>query len=136
MNPHADPGSDPAHEWKVPVANPNGRKGSAFERSIADALALHVDDRIDRRVKTGAKDKGDIAGIRHHGHRVIVECKNYGGRYEVGPWLGEAETERINDNAQIGVVIAKRRGITDPLQQTVLMTVADLVALLNKGERP
>lgn len=110
--------------------------GSSFERLIADALALHVDDRIDRKVLGGAKDKGDIAGIRHHGHRVVVECKNYGGQVKVGPWLDEAETERINDNAQVGVVIAKRRGITDPLQQTVLMTVADLIALLNKGERP
>ena len=35
--------------------------GSLFERSIADYLAVALnDDRIDRRVKTGAKDKGDI----------------------------------------------------------------------------
>ena len=110
--------------------------GTRFERTIADALAEHVDDRIDRRVKTGAADKGDIAGLRVGGRRVVVEAKDYGGRYLVGPWLAEAEVERINDDAQVGIVVAKRKGITDPLQQVVFMTVADLVALLTGGERP
>lgn len=110
--------------------------GARMERLIADCLNHHIDDRIDRRVKTGATDKGDIGGVRTHtGHRVVIETKDYGGKYLVGPWLVEAEQERINDNAQVGVVIAKRRGITDPLQQVVFMTVADLVALI-QGERP
>lgn len=107
-----------------------------MERLIADSLATHLDDRIDRRVKTGAADKGDIGGIRTHtGHRVVAEVKDYGGRYNVGPWLDEAEQERINDNAAAGVVIAKRRGITDPLQQVCFMTVADLITLI-QGHRP
>lgn len=110
--------------------------GARFERLIADALAQHVDDRIDRRVQTGARDTGDIGGVRHHGHRVVIETKDHAGRVQVGPWLTEAETERINDDAQISVVVAKRRGIADPLQQTVLMTVADLIALLTDGQRP
>ena len=70
------------------------------------------------------------------GGRVVVECKDYGGRFEVGTWLGEAEVERVNDDADVAVVIAKRRGITDPLRQVVLMEVADLVALLTEGGRP
>jgi hypothetical protein len=109
--------------------------GTRFERSIADCLAEHVDDRIDRRVKTGSKDRGDIGGVRHRGARVVVEAKNYGGRVLVGEWLGEAEVERGNDDALVGLVIAKRRGVVDPLEQTVLMTVRDFVALLT-GERP
>lgn len=108
--------------------------GSRFERSIADCLAELVDDRIDRRVKTGAKDRGDIAGVRHMGGRVVLECKDYGGRFQVGPWLNEAEVERGNDDALAGLVVAKRRGTTDPLEQVVFMTVRDLAALLT-GER-
>jgi hypothetical protein len=104
--------------------------GAAFERLLADHLAEHVDDRIDRRVKTGAKDKGDIAGLRVHGHKVVVEAKDYGGVVHVGAWLNEAETERGNDDALAGIVIAKRRGTSDPGDQTVLMTVRDLVALI------
>lgn len=110
--------------------------GARFERVIADCLAEHIDDRIDRRVKAGAADKGDIGGVRTHaGHRVVIEAKDYGGKYLVGPWLEEAETERINDNAEVGVVVAKRRGVSDPLQQVCIMSVADLIALL-EGARP
>lgn len=104
--------------------------GSSFERAVADYLAKHVDDRIDRRVKNGAKDRGDIGGLRHMGGRVVIECKDYGGRLMPGPWISEAEVERGNDDALAGIVIAKRRGTTDPGQQFVLMTVNDLTALL------
>jgi len=110
------------------------KAGSSFERSIADHLAAVVDDRIDRRVKNGAKDRGDIGGVRHMGGRVVIECKDYGGRLMPGPWTAEAETERGNDDALAGIVIAKRRGTTTPGQQFVLMTVNDLTALLT-GER-
>ena len=110
--------------------------GARMERIVADCLSHHVDDRIDRRVKTGAADKGDIGGLRtRDGRRVVVEVKDHGGKYQVGPWLDEAEQERINDTAEVGLVIAKRRGISDPLQQAVFMQVSDLIALLT-GERP
>lgn len=108
--------------------------GTRFERVMADHLAETVDDRIDRRVKTGSADKGDIGGLRVHSQRVVIETKDYGGQLKAGPWLGEAETERVNDEALAGVVIAKRRGVTDPAQQIVLMTVRDFTALVT-GER-
>lgn len=109
--------------------------GSKFERLIADCLAAHVDDRIDRRVKTGSSDRGDIGGIRVHGQRVVLELKDYGGRVQVGTWLTEADVERGNDDALVGAVIAKRRARGAPLDQLVLMTVRDFVALMT-GERP
>lgn len=111
------------------------KAGTAFERAIADCLATHVDDRIDRRAKTGSKDKGDIGGLRHMGGRIVVETKDYGGRYLIGPWLAEAEIERGNDDALAGLVVVKRRGLTDPLDQAVFMTMRDVIALLT-GERP
>ena len=104
--------------------------GARMERLVADYLAQHVDDRIDRRVKTGAKDKGDIAGLRHMGGRVVVEVKDYGGRLSPGPWTAEAEIERGNDDALAGFVVAKRRGTSDPADQYVLMTLGEVVALL------
>jgi len=111
------------------------KAGSDFERMIADYLRDTVDDRIDRRVKTGTKDKGDIGGVRHMGQRVVLECKDYGGQLKPGVWLTETDVERGNDDAAAGVVVAKRRGTTDPGDQFVLMTMRDLVALLT-GERP
>lgn len=108
--------------------------GAAFERLVADYLRDHLDDRIDRRVKTGAQDKGDIANVRDaFNRRVVIECKDYSGRLQPGPWITEAHTERDNDQAHAGVVVAKRRGTTNPAEQYVLMTLEDLVTIL-RGE--
>lgn len=108
--------------------------GARFERQIADTLAELVDDRIDRRVKTGVKDKGDIGGIRHMGGRVVLELKDV-ARMDLSGWVNEAEIERGNDDAIAGLVVHKRRGHGDPLDQYVTCTVRDLVSLLT-GERP
>ncbi len=104
--------------------------GQRFETLIATYLNTHVDDRIERRRMSGVNDRGDISGLRHMGQRIVVECKDYGGRLMPGPWVEEAEVERLNDSAGVGLVVAKRRGTTTPGDQFVLMTLADLVALL------
>lgn len=108
--------------------------GTRFERSIADCLTERVDDRIDRRVKTGNKDRGDIGGLRAHGQRVVIECKNV-ARLDLSGWINEADIERGNDDAVAGLVVHKRRGTTDPGDQYVTLTLRDLIALLT-GERP
>ena len=110
--------------------------GTRFETAIAQYLATELDDdRIERRRLAGSKDRGDIAGLRHHGQRLVIEVKDYGGRLTVGPWVEEAHTEAGNDSALCGLVVAKRRGTTDPGSQYVLCTVNDLIALLT-GQRP
>lgn len=100
----------------------------------ADYLAEHVDDRIDRRVKSGARDKGDIGGLRHMGQRIVVECKDT-SRIALGTWANEVEIERGNDDADVGMIVHKRHGHGRPGDQWVTMTLRDLVALLT-GERP
>lgn len=86
------------------------QKGATFEQDTSDYLAAALgDDRIERRVKHGTNDRGDIAGLRIHGKRVVVECKNH-RRMELAEWVDEAETERGNDDAEYGIVIHKRRG--------------------------
>ena len=109
--------------------------GARFERLIADWLAERLnDDRIDRRVKVGANDKGDIANVRlSNNAKVVIETKDYGGIIKTAEWLKEAETERQNDNAHVGVVIAKRRGTTDPAEQVVIMTTEMLARLIEVG---
>lgn len=109
--------------------------GTRFESSIAAFLSEYVDDRIERRAKTGAKDRGDLASVRAPGGgRVVVECKDV-ARMDLPGWTREAEVERGNDDALLGLVVHKRRGTQDPGQQWVTCTVADLVALLT-GARP
>lgn len=102
--------------------------GSAFERQVADYLRDTVDDRIDRRVRTAA-DKGDIAGLRHMGGRVTVECKNT-TRHDLGRWAAEVEVERGNDDGLAGIIAHKRHGKGRAEDQWVTMTLGDFVALL------
>lgn len=108
--------------------------GAKFERLIADGLAAALgDDRIDKMPRHGAKDRGDIGGVRIHGQRVVVEVKNC-VRTDLAGWTKEAHLEAGNDDALVGVVVHKRHGKGDPLDQWVTMTVCDLVALIT-GQR-
>jgi hypothetical protein len=108
--------------------------GTRTERAVADYLAATLDDdRVDRRVKTGAKDRGDISGIRVHGQRLVIEVKDC-ARLDLPGWVREAHVEAGNDDALTGVVIAKRRGTTNPGKWWVHMTVDDLAALIT-GQR-
>ncbi|WP_288833689.1 hypothetical protein [uncultured Corynebacterium sp.] len=107
--------------------------GGKFERDIADYLRDNLDDRIDRRVKTGAKDKGDIANVRDsHNNRIVIECKNV-MKQALPEWVREAQLEAANDDALVGVVAHKRHGVGDPSKQWVTMTLDDLLKLL-KGK--
>ena len=108
--------------------------GTRFERLIADWLRDNVSEFIDRRAKTGNRDKGDLGGIRAHGQEVVAELKDH-SRFDLAGWITQADIERGNADALAGVVIFKRRGTADPGDQYVLMTVRDLAALLT-GERP
>lgn len=119
--------------------NPQSAKqaGRSFETLIATYLAQELEsDYIERRRLNGANDRGDIAGVRDaRGQRLVLELKNYGGRITPGPWVEEAHIEMGNDDAIAGIVVAKRRGTTNPGAQYVLMTVNDLIALI-RGDRP
>ncbi|MFK5257127.1 hypothetical protein [Propionibacterium freudenreichii] len=110
------------------------KAGTRFETLVAAYLAAHVDEGIERRARNGAKDRGDISGLRHMRGRLVVECKDYGGRLAAAQWVSEADTEMGNDDALAGLVVAKRRGTQAPEDQWVLMTLGELVALLN-GDR-
>ena len=106
--------------------------GTRFASHVSAWLAGRLGNGgIERRATTGALDRGDVTGLfTVDGKRVVAELKDYGGRYLVGEWLTEARTEARNDKAAVGVVIAKRRGITDPGRQVVFMELQDLAVLL------
>lgn len=106
--------------------------GAEFERVVADTLKHHLnDDGIDRQVKMGAKDLGDIRGVKLHGQRIAIEVKNTSSS-NLPQALREAEVERGNLDALAGVVVSKRHGIgyTRPLEQLVSMTLGEFIALL------
>lgn len=112
--------------------------GALMETRTAEYLNWALDtDIIERRRPNGVKDRGDLSGVRYQGHRVVVECKNT-TRMNVSKHLAEAETERGNDDALIGVVVQKRPGIGIATRegqgrQLVMMTLGTLALILNDG---
>lgn len=111
--------------------------GTDFENLVAWYLADALDDdRIERRARGGSKDRGDIGGVRTTlGERVVVECKDV-RRMNLSGWVDEAEVERGNDDAAVGVVVHKRlgKGAKSMGETYVTMTLADLAVLLG-GDR-
>lgn len=104
--------------------------GTRFERLVADYLAGRLGADIDRQVKTGSHDTGDIRGVSMAGRGIAIECKDYQGRHELPKWLREAETERRNRGADYGVVVWKRHGTAIPGEQFVTMTLETFAAML------
>ncbi len=106
------------------------KAGTKFETDIANFLAQQLeDDRIERRAKTGSKDKGDITGVRHNGQRVVIECKNV-ARLNLADWMRQAQLEATNDEAPIWLVVHKRHGDGTPANQYVTMTLETAATLL------
>ena len=107
--------------------------GTWMETQTAKYLAEALgDDRIERRAKNGAKDRGDVANVRTpDGINVVVEVKNT-SKLDLAGWMKEVDKECENAGALIGVCIHKRRGIGEANmgQQYVTMTLSDLALLL------
>lgn len=111
--------------------------GSQFESHVVTYLQARLDDRIERRAKSGAKDRGDLSGWRHNGMRVVAELKNV-AKLNLAGWITEAETERMNDDAQIGLVIHKRvgKGPAQMGETYCTMTLDTLMVIMGAGETP
>ena len=111
------------------------QKGATFERLIADYLKNKTGFEIDRRVKHGAKDTGDISGVFLGGRRVVIECKNHKSM-QLSTWMDEAEKEAQNDNAPYWFVVHKRKGCgVEKLGKTyVTMTLDQLANMLDYFE--
>ena len=107
--------------------------GARFEQLVADYFQDRLDDdRIERRVMGGTKDRGDISNVRFLGHKVVIECKDVQSM-SLGSWVDEAEVERGNDDALLGVVVHKRRGKGSPSEQFVTMSLQNFTLLLLGG---
>lgn len=108
------------------------QKGTAFEGQVAAYMTEALGADIERRALGGTNDRGDIAGVTVGGLRAVVECKAC-KTLAIPQWLREAEAERVNDGADYGFVVSKRRGVGDKNtgKQLVLMDLATLCKLIN-----
>ena len=105
------------------------KKGTAAETAIVNYLRAMGFVQAERRSLNGSYDRGDIAGLPS----VVIEVKNC-ARQELGAWVAEAEAERDNDGASLGVVWHKRRGKGDPADWFVTMSGAQFANLLREHQ--
>ncbi|MEO3922991.1 hypothetical protein ABGB07_03795 [Micromonosporaceae bacterium B7E4] len=105
--------------------NRSKRIGTAWETAIVDYLRAVGVPHAERRALGGTHDRGDVAGIPG----VVIEAKNE-KTITLAAYLDEAEQERLNDGADVGVAWIKRRGKTSPAAGYVLMDGATLIRLL------
>jgi Holliday junction resolvase len=93
----------------------NKRKGAAWETELLAGLRSTGED-TERLRLTGAEDEGDLVIREPDGAYLVIEAKN--AKFEPGPFLDEAERERLNfarhrdlDPFDVdSIVVVKRRG--------------------------
>ena len=85
------------------MSNPSGRKGAAWETDVAKYLAEEFPG-VERRVKNGVLDRGDITGIPG----VVIEAKAERS-IDLPGYLAELEVEKVNADADFGFVFVKNR---------------------------
>lgn len=101
------------------------RKGTAWESAVVAFLREHGWPHAERRALSGARDRGDVAGLPG----VVIEAKA-AKALDLAGWAAEAEVERVNDGADLAAVWVKRRGKASAGDGYVVLTGAAFAALL------
>ena len=104
------------------------QKGTSWETEIVRCLNAFGWGAAERRTLSGALDKGDI----NMHPDVVIEAKSH-GTLKLAEWVAEAEVEKNNANATVGVVWAKRRGKASANDGYVIMTGTQFMSLLIKA---
>lgn len=104
------------------------KAGTAWETAIVNTLQAFGWIHAERRRLSGANDRGDIAGIPG----LVIEAKNTTG-YDIATALDEANREKHNDGAAIGVAWLKRRGKPAPLNGFVVLDGGTFIQLLKEA---
>ena len=103
-------------------------KGTAAETAVVKYLQANGFPHAERRALHGTADKGDITGCGP----VVFEVKNH-AKLDLAGWLKELEIEMTNANVDTGVVVAKKRGTTDPGEWYAVLPFAVFASLLKEA---
>ena len=87
-------------------------KGTRFETAVVKWLREALqDDRIERRSLNGRNDRGDVAGVRAWGQRVVIECKSQ-ARHSLAEWLAVVWLTPAMDRLFTGPASDRRPALT------------------------
>lgn len=103
-------------------------KGSQAEREVVNACERAGLVYAERAPRWGAKDKGDVVGIPG----VVIEVKNR-KEMALSTWLDEAQVEARNAEADLGIVVHKRRGVTKAEGWYCTALFGDILFLLKRA---
>lgn len=109
------------------MANRSKAKGTSHETSIVRYLKENGWPHADRLTLSGNQDRGDVR--LGDGIGVVIEAKAE-KTYQIPAWLREAEVERDNAKADLGVVWFKLNGHARAEDGAVVMTPATFLDLL------
>ena len=99
------------------------QKGTRWETEVTRYLEQYFPG-VERRVLVGPLDRGDISGVPGW----TIECKNTNTSLW-GPFMDEAERERVNCNAEFGLLVVKRR--MKPVSRAfAVLPLEDMAALM------
>ena len=111
------------------MSNPSKAKGTAAEVAVVKWLNANGYPHAERRALAGSSDKGDVAGLPS----TVVEVKSCKS-HALSQWVDELEAEIVNARSLTGVVIAKRRGTTDPGAWYAIMPAKRWLDLYAEGD--
>ena len=100
-------------------------KGTAAETAVVNYLKANGFPHAERRALHGTADKGDITGCGP----VVFEVKNH-KQMDLAGWVKELEAEMVNAGVDVGAVVSKKRGTTDPGEFYAIMPFRIFVGLL------
>ena len=110
------------------MSSASKRKGSLFEKEIVDALIAYGWPHAERRIAGSQYDRGDIQGVIG----VTWELKNQKA-LDLAGWTKELEVEMKNNKTEIGLVVHKKRGTTNPLDYYATMPLGIALRLLKEA---
>ena len=106
--------------------NPSKQKGTAFETALVRWLNDKCGVDAKRIVLHGNKDEGDIDAGPFN-----IESKNCNA-LSLSTWVKEAAVESTNAGKPV-IVVAKRKGISDPGQSYVITTLDMFMEMMSEG---
>jgi len=104
------------------------RKGKDGERAVASWLKAQGFPRAERRLSGAGNDKGDITGIPG----VVIEAK-VRRTLALAEWVDQLTEEMDNADADIGAIVAKRRGKSDVAEWYAIMPASVFASLLRQA---
>jgi hypothetical protein len=115
--------------FRVKDLSKSKQKGTLAETAVADLLRK-VWPTVERRALAGVNDKGDIAGIP----KIVIEVKNQKS-YKISEWLKETSQERLNAEADYGILVIKPNGVGVSRVEDwwTVLPLRDLITLLRQA---